>query len=146
MENQNLITDDVLANKIYNIRGQKVMLDADLAELYNIPVKRLNEQVKRNKERFPPHFRFVLTKLEMEGLRSQDATLEMGKYSKYLASAYTEHGILMLSNVLKSGRAIEMSIRIIDVFVKMRQILSADYEIRQEIEEIKKVLNNQGQI
>lgn len=139
------IPDEILASKIYLIRGQKVMLDSDLAELYGVETKRLKEQVKRNNERFPNHFMFELTKEEHIALRSQNATLKQGAHSKYLPFAFTEHGVLMLSNVLRSGRAIEMSIRIIDIFVKLREMLASNTELRWEIEEIKKKLRNQSQ-
>ena len=139
-----VIPDEVLINKIYLIRGQKVMLDSDLAELYGVETKRLKEQVKRNIERFPKHFMFELTKEENHVLRSQIATLRHGAHSKYLPYAFTEHGVLMLSNVLKSPSAIEMSIRIIDIFVKLRESLLSNSELRLEIEEIKKNLNNQN--
>ncbi|GGH18058.1 hypothetical protein GCM10011418_21450 [Sphingobacterium alkalisoli] len=132
------ITDDVIVNKIYEFRGQKVMLDSDLAELYNVETRRLKEQVRRNIIRFPEHFMFELTKEEYDViLRSQNATLEQGRYSKYLPFAFTEHGVLMLSNVLKSEKAITMSIRIIDLFVKLRDILHINTEMKLEIAEMK---------
>jgi len=111
-----VVADEVIMNKIYFIRGQNVMIDRDLAELYGVETRRLKEQVNRNTSRFPSHFMFELTKEENENLRSQNATFKQGAFSKYLPYAFTEHGVLMLSNVLKSGRAIEMSIKIIDVF------------------------------
>ncbi len=98
------------------------MLDRDLAELYSVETRRLKEQVNKNASRFPKHFMFELSKEENEILRSQNATLRHGAFSKYLTYAFTEHGVLMLSNVLKSGRAIEMSIKIIDVFVQRPRI------------------------
>ena len=137
-----LISDEVVINKIYFIRGHKVMLDRDLAELYGVETKRLKEQVKRNMERFPKHFMFELTQQENEILRSQFATLRHGEHSKYLPYAFTEHGVLMLSNVLKSGRAVAVSIKIIDVFVKLRQALVDNTELRLAIEEIRKKTEN----
>ncbi|TYR31201.1 ORF6N domain-containing protein [Sphingobacterium phlebotomi] len=132
------IADDVLANKIYEFRVQKVMLDSDLAELYGVETRRLKEQERRNIIRFPQHFMFELNKEEYDSvLRSQNATLEQGHYSKYLPFAFTEHGILMLSNVLKTEQAIKMSIRIIDVFVKLRDLLHVNTKIQLEIAEIK---------
>jgi len=110
-----MIADDVVINKIHLIREQKVMLDSDLAELYGVETRRLKEQVRRNMIRFPEHFMFELTREEYDLiLRSQNATLGHGTYSKYLPFAITEHGVLMLSNVLKSEQAITMSIRIIE--------------------------------
>lgn len=132
------IADEVLVNKIYEFRGQKVMLDSDLADLYGIQTKVLKQAVRRNIIRFPEHFMFELTKEEYDIiLRSQNATLEQGRYSKYLPFAFTEHGVLMLSNVLKSEQAITMSIRIIDVFVKLRDMLYINTEMKLEIAEIK---------
>jgi phage regulator Rha-like protein len=146
-ENWVLIPDEIVMNKIYLIRGHKIMLDRDLAELYGVETKRLKEQVKRNIERFPKHFMFELTKQEDEILRSQNATLKHGEHSKYLPYAFTEHGILMLSNVLKSGRAIEVSIKIIDVFVKLRQTLAENTDLRLAIEQLwKKTDNNSKNI
>ena len=161
-----LITDESIVSKIYHIRGFKVMLDSDLAEMYGAETKRLNEQVKRNIERFPKHFMFQLTqdevnilklqfatsslpisKEEEESLRSQIATLKQGQHSKYLPYAFTEHGGLMLSNVLKSERAIKMSIKIIDVFVKLREMLLTHKDILLKLEQLEKqVTKNNGEI
>jgi phage regulator Rha-like protein len=127
-----------IVNKIYLIRGSKVMVDKDLAELYGVETKRLKEQVNRNINRFPAHFMFMLTKEESEILRSQNATLRHGAHSKYLPYAFTEHGVLMLSNVLKSDRAIEMSIKIIDVFVKLREMLLTHKDILSKLEQLEK--------
>jgi hypothetical protein len=110
--------------------------------LYGVETKRLKEQVKRNKNRFPSHFMFELTKEEDFVLRSQNATLKQGEHSKYLPFVFTEHGILMLSNVLKSEQAILVSIKIIDVFVQMRQMLVDNTELRLAIEEIRKKTDN----
>ena len=142
LQNELSLPDEVIMNKIYLIRGHKVMLDRDLAELYGVETKRLKEQVKRNKNRFPSHFMFELTKEEDFVLRSQNATLKQGEHSKYLPFVFTEHGILMLSNVLKSEQAILVSIKIIDVFVQMRQILVDNTELRLAIEEIRKKTDN----
>ncbi|MBC6110651.1 ORF6N domain-containing protein [Pedobacter fastidiosus] len=138
-----IIPNEVIVNKIYLFRGVKVMLDSDLAELFGVETRQLKQQVRRNIERFPEHFMFELTKEENEVLRSQFVTLEKGKYSKYLPFAFSEHGILQLSNVLKSKRAIEVSIKIIDVFVQLRTMVLSNTEIRLEVEKIKKKVNNQ---
>lgn len=138
-----IVPEEVILNKIYFIRNQKVMLDRDLAELYGVETKRLKEQVKRNIQRFPERFMFELTKQENEILRSHFATLRHGEHSKYLPYAFTEHGVLMLSNVLKSEQAIGVSIRIIDVFVKLRESLLNNTELRLEIDRIKQKLDNQ---
>ena len=136
------VSEEIVINKIYFIRGQKVMLDSDLAELYGVETKRLKEQVKRNIERFPKHYMFELTKEEAEISRSQFATLKRGENIKYLPYAFTEHGVLMLSNVIKSSKAISVSIQIIDVFVKLRQSLSDNMELRLLIEGVKKKTDN----
>jgi len=120
------------------------MLDKDLAEMYEVETRRLKEQVKRNIRRFPHHFMFELNAEEQESLRSQNATLKQGGHSKYLPYAFTEHGVLMLSNVLKSGKAIEISIRIIDVFVKLREAVIANKDILLKIEQLDKKLINLG--
>jgi len=136
------IPDELVMNKIYFIRGQKVMLDNDLAELYNVETKRLKEQVKRNLERFPKHFMFELTKEEAEVSRSQIATLKRGENIKYLPYAFTEHGVLMLCNVLKSKQAIAVSIKIIDIFVRLREELQNNTELLLAIEQIRKKTDN----
>jgi len=138
-----LIPDEAILQKIYFIRGHKVMLDKDLAELYGVETKRLKQQVKRNLIRFPERFMFELNSIEHEILRSQNATLRHGEHSKYLPFVFTEHGILMLSNVLKSQSAIEISIRIIDVFVKLRSEYMEHTEIWLAIERIKGKVDNQ---
>ncbi|MFN0187707.1 MAG: ORF6N domain-containing protein [Bacteroidia bacterium] len=101
------VPDEIIMQKIYFIRNQKVMLDSDLAELYGVETRRLKEQVKRNKERFPERNMSELTQKEAEASRSQNATLKRGQNIKYLPYAFTEHGVMMLSNVLKSKRAVE---------------------------------------
>ena len=128
----------IIENKIYEIRGQKVMLDFDLAEMYGVETKRLKEQVRRNIERFPAEFMFELTKEEVAISRSQIATLKTGQgYNiKYLPFAFTEYGIVMLSSVLKSKTAVEVNINIIRAFVRMRQYLLSDIP-KKELEELK---------
>ena len=128
----------IIENKIYEIRGQKVMLDFDLAEMYGVETKRLKEQVRRNIERFPAEFMFELTKEEVAISRSQIATLKTGKgYNiKYLPFAFTEYGIVMLSSVLKSKTAVEVNINIIRAFVRMRQYLLSNIP-KKELEELK---------
>lgn len=138
------ITDEVIMRKIYYIRNQKVMLDTDLAELYGTQTKVLKQAVKRNIERFPERYMFELTKEEAEVSRSQNPNLKRGENIKYLPYAFTEHGVMMLSNVLKSKRAIEVSMQIIDVFILLRETLANHTELRLEIEQIKKKLHNYG--
>jgi hypothetical protein len=137
-----IIPDEIISNKIYLIRNHKVMLDRDLAELYNVETKRINEQVRRNASRFPEHFMFQLSESEFEILKSQFATSSWGGVRK-LPYAFTEHGILQLSNVVKSERATQMSIKIIEIFVSLREFINNNLSVKLEIEEIKKKLTNQ---
>ena len=138
-----VIADEIIISKIYFIRGQKVMLDSDLAAMYQVETKRLKEQVKRNISRFPAKYMFELTQIEFDSLRSQFATSKTGKGgTRYLPMVFTEHGVLQLSNVLKSTRAEKVSFIIIDVFVKLREMLLDNRELRLGIEEIKKKTEN----
>lgn len=126
-----------IGNKIYTIRGVQVMLDRDLAELYGVENKRLNEQVKRNIERFPSEFMFQLTKEELENWKSQIATSNSEKMGlRKLPYAFTEQGVSMLSTVLKSESAVQTSIKIIKSFVSMRKFLSTNANIFQKLENI----------
>lgn len=145
MDKKNKITipNEIILNKIYVIRNQKVMLDKDLAVLFGVQTKRLKEQVKRNIERFPEYFMFELTKEEHNSLRSQFATLKRGRHSKYPPFAFTEHGILMLSSVLNSYIAIKMSIQIIDTFVQLRKLSNSNEEIMHKIKQIESQYNEQ---
>lgn len=150
--------DATIHGRIVVVRGQKVILDRDIAELYGVPVKQLKQAVRRNMDRFPEDFMFELTKQEAEVSRSQfvalnqgqgsDAagnegvsrsqfvTLKQGQNVKYAPFAFTEHGILMLANVLRSERAIAVSIHIIRVFVRMREALSAQQGIVAQLEQL----------
>ena len=132
-----IIHDDVIANKIYYIRGEKVMIDRDLAELYNVPNKRLNEQVKRNIRRFPPDFMFRLTKKEYENLKSQIATSRWGGTRK-MPHVFTEQGVAMLSSILNSERAIRVNIQIIRVYTKMRKLLLTHKDILLKLEQLER--------
>ena len=139
-----IIPDNTLINKIYELRGLKVMLDSDLAELYGVETKRLNEQVGRNSDRFPEDFMFQLTSEEWESLRSQFATSKKGRGGRtYLPNAFTEHGVLMLSSVLNSKQAIQVNIQIVRVFSRIRQFIIDSGELKLEIETIKQKVNNQ---
>ena len=140
-----IIVNEVIANKIYLIRNQKVMLDRDLAKLYGVETKYLKQAVKRNIDIFPMHFMFELTKEENEFLRSQIVTSKKGRGgTRYLPMAFTEHGVLQLAHVLRSKRARLMSVRITEIFIKMREVLTDNLNIKLEIEEIKKKLSNQN--
>ena len=138
---QIIIPDEIITNKIYFIRGQNVMLDRDLAELYGVETKRINEQIKRNISRFPVHFMFQLDEIEFQNLKSQFATSSWGGTRK-LPYVFTEHGVLQLANVLKSERANEMSIKIIEVFVSLRDFLTENLNLKLEVDMIKKKLIN----
>lgn len=123
----------LIERRIYLIRGQKVMLDFDLAELYGVLTKRLNERVSRNKKRFPDDFMFRLTKVEAENLRSQIATSSSGYGGRrYLPYAFTEQGVAMLSSVLNSEQAIEVNIAIMRAFVRLRQMLETNEELNRK--------------
>lgn len=127
----------VIQNKIYEIRGQKVMLDFDLAEPYGSETKRLKEAVRRNLKRFPCDFMFELTKEEFESLRSQIASSNKRGGTRYMPFAFTEQGVAMLSSVLNSEAAIEINISIMRAFVTVRQYLSSVNNTTKEIEELK---------
>ncbi len=146
METQALIVpDELVLNKIYFFRGHKVMLDSDLAALYLIDTKRLKEAVRRNPERFPEDFMFELTTEEFHSLRSQIATSNIGRGgTRYLPMVFTEHGVLMLSSVLNSAKAIQVNIQIMRIFTKVRQMLMDNAELRLAFEEIKTKVDKQG--
>ena len=143
MSKEITIPDETITSKIYLIREQKVMLDSDLAELYQVQTKLLKRQVRRNIERFPDDFMFELTKDEFDNLRSQFGTSRWGG-SRYIPMVFTEQGVAMLSSVINSSRAIAVNIRIIRVFTKIREMLTDNLNIKLEIEEIKKNLSNQN--
>ena len=129
--------------KILLLRGQKVILDADLAELYGVNIKRLNEQVKRNSTRFPADFVFRMKAVEEEVLRSQNATSKKGRGGRrYLPYVFTEHGAIMAATVLNSKRAVQMSIFVVRAFVQMRETLAANDEIRVKLGELERRLEN----
>ena len=136
-----IIAENLISNKIYYIRNKKVMIDADLAELYAVETKQLKRQVRRNIERFPEDFMFELTEVESEILRSQIGTSSWGG-SRYLPMAFTEQGVAMLSSVLSSPTAIKVNIQIIRVFAKIREVLADTMNMKLEIEEIKKKVTN----
>ncbi|MET3113200.1 regulator of replication initiation timing [Pedobacter sp. CG_S7] len=137
------IPNETIMNQIYYIRGQKVMLDTDLAALYEVETKQLKRQVRRNAERFPEDFMFELAPEEYHSLRSQNGTLKRGEHAKYLPMAFTEQGVSMLSSVLNSNRAIKVNIQIIRIFTRIRQLFVDNTELRLEIEKIKTKLDNQ---
>jgi len=127
-----------ITRRIYSIRGRKVMLDADLAELYQVATKVLNQAVRRNPDRFPEDFMFQLSTAEAAALRSQFVTLDKGRgrYGKYRPYAFTEHGVAMLSSVLRSKPAVQMNIFIIRAFVQIRELLAANKDLAERLEKL----------
>ena len=140
------ISEDVVINKIYEVRGVKVMIDRDLAELYGVETKYLKRQVRRNIERFPSDFMFELNKKELNNLRSQFGTSSWGGV-RYQPMAFAEQGIAQLSSVLKSERAIKVNIHIIRLFTKMREMILNNKEILLKLEQMEKnVLQNSDDV
>lgn len=133
------LPDEFFINKILLIRGEKVMIDSDLAELYGVETKRLNEQVKRNIDRFPEDFMFQLTQDEFENLKSHFATSTWGG-RRTLPYAFTEHGVLMLSSVLNSDLAIKVNIQIMRVYTKIRNMLSTHKDLLLKFDKLEKTL------
>ncbi|MFH1562452.1 MAG: ORF6N domain-containing protein [Nitrospirota bacterium] len=140
-----LIPVERIENKILFIRNQKVMLDRDLAELYEVPTRRLNEQVRRNIKRFPEDFMFQLTKEEFGVLKSHFAISSWGGTRK-LPCAFTEQGVSMLSSVLNSERAILVNIQIMRTFTKLRQMLASNEDLRKKIEDMERKYDEQFRI
>jgi phage regulator Rha-like protein len=132
----------VIEQRILLIRGQKVMIDSDLAELYGVTIKRLNEQVRRNPQRFPPDFVFQLTAEEHSALRSHFATLKTGRgqHRKYLPYAFTEHGAIMAANVLNSEQTIEVSVYVVRAFVRLREMIASNKEFARKLDALEKKL------
>lgn len=145
MESRVPIPIDVIERKILFFRGFKVLLDSDLADLYGVPTKRLNEQVRRNVKRFPGDFMFQLAPEEYESLRSHFATLKAGRggHRKYLPYVFTEQGVAMLSTVLNSDRAILVNIEIMRAFVRLRQLLSSNKELSKRLDELERRYDSQ---
>ncbi|MDF1579067.1 MAG: ORF6N domain-containing protein [Desulfobulbales bacterium] len=139
----NLVSTEVIASRIYFVRGKKVILDSDLAELYGVPTKRLNEQVRRNIERFPGDFMFRLTKEEYDHLRSQIATSSDGSGHggrRTLPLVFTEHGAIMAATVLNSKQAVEVSIFVVRAFVRLREMLVGHKQFAHRLDELEKRL------
>ena len=143
MSKQTLAIVTNISPLIRTIRGQKVILDSDLARIYGVPTKRLNEQVRRNIKRFPSDFMFKLTAGEAESLvrsRSQIATLKRGTNIKYSPYAFTENGAIMAANVLNSPEAVRMSVFVVRAFVKMRELLGGTKELAKQLASLEKKL------
>jgi ORF6N domain len=133
-----------LAGRIQVIRGQRVLLDADLARLYEVETKRFNEQIRRNPARFPPDFMFSLTPQEFAGLRSQIATSNRGG-RRYLPMVFTEHGAIMAASVLNSERAVEMSVFVVRAFVQLREALMRDNALADKLAALEKRVTQHDQ-
>lgn len=136
-----LLPSEIVENKIYFIRGRKVMIDRDLALLYGVLTKNFNKAVRRNLDRFPEDFMFTLTQEEVKSLRFQSAALKRGEHSKYLPMAFTEQGIAMLSGVLRSSRAVQVNISIMRAFVKLRELMMTHKDLARKIEELETKFN-----
>ncbi|MFZ0959887.1 MAG: ORF6N domain-containing protein [Terriglobia bacterium] len=133
------VSIETMERRIYLIRSQKIMLDSDLADLYQVPTKSLNLAVRRNADRFPEDFMFQLTKEEVGSLRFQFETSNKGRGGRrYLPHAFTEHGVAMLSSVLNSKRAVQVNILIIRAFVKLREMLSTHKDLARKLEDLEK--------
>jgi hypothetical protein len=140
MTDRGLVPGERIERAIVVLRGHKVMLDDALAELYGVPVKVLNQAVKRNIERFPDDFMFQLTTDEAERLRSQSVTLKVGRglHRKYLPYVFTEQGVAMLSTVLRSSQAVQVNIEIMRAFVRSRQMLQSNAELARKLATLEK--------
>jgi hypothetical protein len=140
------ITDETVINKIYPIRGKKVILDRDLAEMYGVETRRLNEQVKRNVKRFPADFMFQLTEQELEDWMSQNATSNKERMGlRKLPYAFTEQGVAMLSSVLNSETAIEVNIQIIRIFTRIREVFLTHKDVLLKMEQLEKKILQQDE-
>ena len=140
MSASTLLPLETITHRILMLRGQKVLLDSDLAALYDVPTKRFNEQVKRNLERFPADFMFQLTEEEWESLRSQIATLKPGRgqHRKYMPYAFTEHGAIMAATILNSPRATEVSVYVVRAFVRLREVLASNAELAKRLNDLER--------
>lgn len=140
MSASTLLPLESITHRILLLRGQKVLLDSDLAALYDVPTKRFNEQVKRNLERFPADFMFQLTVEEWESLRSQIATLKPGRgqHRKYMPYAFTEHGAIMAATILNSPRATEVSVYVVRAFVRLREVLASNTELAKRLDDLER--------
>ena len=140
-----ILVPQAVASRILLLRGQRVMLDADLAELYGVETKVLNQAVKRNAERFPMDFMFQLTAAEKDEVVTNCDHLARLKFSSSLPYAFTEHGALMLGNVLKSSRAVEVSLLVVRAFVQIREMLSAHKDISAKLDQMERKLSSHDQ-
>jgi len=147
MENQkSFVPAERIEQSILLIRGQKVMLDTDLAVLYGVDAKQLKRAVRRNISRFPKDFMFELTKDEHQSLRSQFGTLKRGEHSKYLPYAFTEQGVAMLSSVLRSKRAAQVNVEIMRAFVRLREMLASNVALARKLAALEKKYDEQFKV
>jgi hypothetical protein len=144
-ESKSVVPVGKIENRILLIKGEKVIIDADLAEFYGVPTKRLNEQVKRNKDRFPHDFMFQLSPDEKAEVVANCDHLENLKYSRALPYAFTEHGAIMAAGVLNTSRAIEVSVFIVRAFVKVRQMVAGHKDLQRKIAQIERRLTDQDE-
>jgi hypothetical protein len=135
MQDTLIVSDEQIERSIFLIRGRKVMLDADLAELYGVTTKRLNEQVRRNIGRFPNDFMFQIDENEIVAMRSQIATASK-RNIRYLPYVFTEHGVIMAASILNTQRAIDVSVYVVRVFVRLREMFSANKELAHKLAEL----------
>lgn len=142
-ESTEIIPVERIERSILMIRGQKVMLDADLAELYGVPTKRLNEQVKRNANRFPPDFMFPLTEAEKQQVVAICDHLRKLRYSPNLPNAFTEHGAVMLASVLNSPAAVQASIAVVRAFLRLRQMLATQTDLSRKVAALERKYDGQ---
>ena len=141
-----IVSVEFITSKIYFVRGAKVMLDRDLAELYDTETSQLKRAVKRNIDRFPPDFMFEMTKEELEHWRCQFGTSNDKMGLRYSPMAFTEQGVAMLSSVLNSKRAIQVNIQIMRTFTKLRHLISASEELKREVEDLRKLTDERFHI
>jgi len=141
-----IATIEQIEAKIHLLRGQRVMLDSDLAGIYGVQLKRLNEQVTRNADRFPSDFAFQLTRQELMHLKSQFATSSSHGGKRKPPRVFTEHGALMLASVLNSGRAVEMSVFVVRAFVRMRQMLMSNRRFAAKLDELERRVSDHDEV
>jgi len=136
-----------IARSILVLRGQKVLIDADLAALYGVSTKQFNQQVRRNSDRFPQDFMFQVVKEEAEGLRSQIVTLKSGRgrHRKYLPYVFTEHGAIMAASILNSARAVEVSVYVVRAFLRLREVIASHAEIARKVERLERKTDSHEQ-
>jgi hypothetical protein len=142
MPTESASSSEEMAPMVHFIRGKRVMLDSDLAKIYGVETKRLKEQFNRNQDRFPESFAFVITRQEFANLRSQFATSSSHGGSRYMPIAFTEHGTVMLASILNSKRAVEMSIFVVQAFIRMREMVIGNKQLAKKLAELEERVND----